>query len=83
MDSPLAESTTTTLTPIADTFVVEYNKARNFGTRTAFSVDASAIKRTFLKFTVAGLTEPVTSAKLRLHVDDSPGAGSDNGGTFS
>ena len=45
-------------------------------------VDASAIKRTFLKFTVSGLTEPVTSAKLRMHATTSAARGSNSGGTW-
>ena len=36
----------------------------------------------FLKFTVSGLTEPVTAATLRIHTDDVSGAESSNGGTF-
>ena len=78
-----AAVTTTTFTPVADTFVAEYNKGGNFGARTTFAVDASAIQRAFVKFSVAGLTEPVASAKLRLHVADVAGSASDIGGSWS
>jgi acid phosphatase type 7 len=78
-----AAVTTTTFTPVADTFVAEYNQGGNFGARTTFAVDASAIQRAFVKFSVAGLTEPVASAKLRLHVADVAGSASDIGGSWS
>jgi hypothetical protein len=81
--SASADAVTTTYVPIADTFVADYSPNVNFGTRTALSVDASAVKRSFIAFTVADITEPVTSAKLRLHVDDVAGAGSDVGGTWT
>lgn len=81
--STAADPVTTTFAPIADTFVADYSPNVNFGTRTALSVDASAVKRTFLAFTVTGLTEPVARAMLRLHVDDISGAGSDVGGTWT
>lgn len=81
--STAANPVTTTFAPIADTFVADYSPKVNFGTRTALSVDASAVKRTFLAFTVTGLTEPVARAMLRLHVDDISGAGSDVGGTWT
>lgn len=81
--SASADVVTTTFPPIADTFVADYSAKVNFGTRTALSVDASAVKRTFVAFTVADITEPVTRATLRLHVDDVAGGGSDSGGTWT
>jgi 3',5'-cyclic AMP phosphodiesterase CpdA len=78
-----AAVTTTTFKPVADTFVAEYNAGGNFGARTTFAVDAAAIQRAFVKFSVAGLTEPVASAKLRLHVADVTGSASDVGGRWS
>jgi len=82
-EAPSAHAATTTLTPTADTFVADYGPGTNFGTRTALSVDASAVKRTFIAFTVADVTEPISSVKLRLHVDDLAGADSDVGGTWA
>ncbi|MDZ5623345.1 DNRLRE domain-containing protein [Nocardioides sp. HM23] len=75
--------TTTTSTAIADTYVAEFNKGANFGARDMLAVDASAVQRTFIKFTLSGITEPITSAKLRLHVNDISGAGSNSGGTWA
>jgi len=80
--APSAHAATTTLTPSADTYVANNATGTNFGTSGQLGVDASEIKRTFLKFTVSGLTEPITSIKLRLHVDDVAGAESNNGGTW-
>jgi acid phosphatase type 7 len=54
----------------------------NFGASTQLKVDSSPVLRTFLKFAVSGLTEPVTSATLRIHTADTNKASSSAGGTF-
>jgi hypothetical protein len=66
----------------ADTYVQDTAPTTNFGTATQLKVDSSPVLRTFLKFTVSGLTEPVTSAKLRIHTADTNKASSNVGGTF-
>ncbi|MET9400716.1 DNRLRE domain-containing protein [Kitasatospora sp. NPDC002965] len=73
---------TTTFTPVADTYAYSSNPSTNYGTSGQLGVDNSPAKRTFLKFTVSGLTAPVTGAKLRIHTDDVSGAESGSGGTF-
>lgn len=78
-----ADPVTTVFAPVADTYVVDYSPKVNFGARPALSLDASAVKRTFLKFTITGLAEPVARATLRLHVDDVSGSASDDGGTWA
>lgn len=78
---PVASAATTTLTPVADTYVQSSAASTNYGTSTQFVVDNSPVRRSFLKFTVGGLTEPVTSAKLRIRTV-SGNSGSNNGGTF-
>ncbi|MFE0020296.1 DNRLRE domain-containing protein [Amycolatopsis sp. NPDC059021] len=80
--APAAAAATTTFTPVADTYVDSSSPGTNFGTSGQLGVDNSPVKRTFLKFTVGTLTEPVTTAKLRVHTDDTAGAKSNNGGTF-
>jgi hypothetical protein len=80
--APSASAATTTFTPTADTYVNSASAGTNYGSNTQLGVDASETKRMFLKFDVAGLTEAVTSAKLRLHVDDVAGAESNSGGTY-
>lgn len=79
---PSASAATTTFTPVADTYVASDAPTTNFGTRGQHWVDRSPTRRAFLKFDVSGLTEPVTSAKLRLHVDNTSSAQSNRGGTY-
>jgi hypothetical protein len=76
-------ATTTTLTPVADTRVQNDEPTTNFGTSDELGVDASEAVRSFLKFTVSGLTEPISTATLRLHVTDRPGAASNDGGIWT
>ena len=78
---PSAAAATTTFTPIADTYVDSGSAGTNFGTAVEVVVDNSPVRRTFVKFSVSGLTEPVTSATLRIHVRDVKGAGSSSGGS--
>jgi acid phosphatase type 7 len=80
--APVASAATATFTPAADTYVADNSAGTNFGASGQLGVDASEVKRMFLRFTVSGLTEPVTGAALRIHVDDVSGAESGNGGTF-
>src|SRR5436190_14432700 len=72
----------TTFTPVADARVQDNTPTRNFGTNVQLGIDASAIRRTFIRFTVSGIVDPVTSVKLRLHVADAAGTGSDSGGSW-
>jgi len=79
--SAAATTITTTLTPVADTYVQDSTPSTNYGTSTQLGVDNSPVRRSFLRFTVSGLTEPVTSAKLRIRTISGNGR-SRNGGTF-
>ena len=79
--SPSASAATLTFTAVADTYVDNTAPSKNFGTTTQILVDNSPVRRTFVKFTVSGVSGTVTSAKLRLHVRDVTDAGSNNGGT--
>jgi hypothetical protein len=82
LGAPPALAATTTFTPVADAYVDNGSPTTNFGTASQIIVDNSPLRRTLLKFTVAGLTEPVASARLRVHVDDISDGGSSKGGTF-
>ncbi|WP_229702798.1 CBM96 family carbohydrate-binding protein [Streptomyces albiflavescens] len=79
--APVATAATTTFTPVADTYVQSNTASTNYGTSTQFVVDNSPVRQSFLKFTVSGVTDPVTSAKLRIRAITNNN-GSSNGGTF-
>jgi hypothetical protein len=63
----ITSSITTTFTPSADAFVQDSAPDTNFGSLTQIRVDNSPIIRSYLRFDVKGLTEPVTKAVLRLY----------------
>ncbi|MEU2610218.1 DNRLRE domain-containing protein [Micromonospora sp. NPDC007271] len=77
-----AAAATATFAPVADAYVDSSAASTNYGTSSQLGVDNSPVKRMFLRFSVSGLTEPVTSARLRIHTDDVVGAESPSGGTF-
>lgn len=76
----IAVAATNTFTAVADTYVQDTTATTNYGTSTQFVVDNSPVRKTFLKFSVSGLTSAVTSAKLRIHVNGT--GGSPSGGTW-
>jgi hypothetical protein len=63
-----ASAATATFTPTADTIVNEASPTANTGTSTALRVDGGTDPdvQTYLRFSVAGLSGAVQSAKLRL-----------------
>ncbi|SBW24117.1 Alkaline phosphatase [Candidatus Protofrankia californiensis] len=81
MALPSSAASTVTFTPTADTYVQDSTPSTNYGTSTQVVVDNSPVRRTFIRFSVSNLTEPVTSAKLRIHTI-SGNSGSNNGGTW-
>ncbi|RLP92574.1 DNRLRE domain-containing protein [Micromonospora sp. CV4] len=76
-----ASAATVTFTPVADTYVQSDTASTNYGTSTQIVVDNSPVRRSFLRFTVSGVSGTVTTAKLRLRTI-SGNSGSDSGGTF-
>ena len=76
-----APPTTTTFVAEADTYVEAETATTNYGTAVQVVVDRSPERRTFLRFTVSGLTAPVVRAALRLHTI-SGNTGSPHGGTW-
>ena len=79
--SERASAASLTFTAVADTYVQSSTPAANYGGSGQLGVDNAPVQRTFLAFAVTGVTGAVTSAKLRLHVDNASDAGSPNGGT--
>ncbi|MEV4639741.1 DNRLRE domain-containing protein [Actinoplanes sp. NPDC049548] len=76
-----ASAAATTFTPVADTYVQSDTATTNYGTSTQVVVDNSPVRRLFLRFSVSGLSGPVTSAKLRLRTIGT-NDGSPQGGAF-
>ncbi|GAA2967165.1 hypothetical protein GCM10010483_08180 [Actinokineospora diospyrosa] len=82
LSAPTATAATSTFAPVADTYVDNGSTGTNYGTSGQLGVDGSPVKRIFLRFTVSGLSAPVTGATLRVHTDDVSGSNSPAGGTF-
>ncbi|MER7762360.1 DNRLRE domain-containing protein [Streptomyces sp. NPDC097619] len=80
--APHASAAGATFAATADTYVDAQNASANYGSAQQIGVDNSPVKQSFLKFDVSGLTQPVTKAVLRIHVDDVSGAESGSGGSF-
>ena len=55
---PATSGATTTLSPVADGYVQDNTPSTNYGTSTQFVVGNSPVRRSFLEFTVSGLTQP-------------------------
>jgi acid phosphatase type 7 len=66
-----------TFTPVADSYVDASAPTATRGTATTLRVDASPVVRTFLRFSVAGLGAPVTSATLRVYANSIQSTGWD------
>ncbi|GAA3771765.1 hypothetical protein GCM10022225_68820 [Plantactinospora mayteni] len=76
-----AGAATATFTPVADTYVQNDTPSTNYGTSAQVVVDNSPVRRTFLRFTVSGVSGQFTGAKLRLRTI-SGNSGSPSGGSF-
>lgn len=76
-----AAGATATFGPAADAYVNQDQPSTNFGTATQLIADASPVRRSLLRFMVAGTAgSRVTSARLRLYcVDGSPAGGTVHG----
>jgi hypothetical protein len=72
--------TGTPFTPAADSYVDAESPSMNFGMSPEIVAGGSPIRRALLTFDVTGLTGSVTSARLRIHVQDSDEAASSSGG---
>ena len=79
--TPQSAAATSTFSAEADTYVSEDAPSKSFGASTQLVVDGAPVRRTFVRFAVAGLSAPVVSATLRLRVADVSGSASLVGGT--
>jgi hypothetical protein len=68
---------TTTLNPVADSYVDASNPSTNYGTSTQLRIDGSPVVRSFLRFDLTGLTGTVTSATLRIYANSAQATGYD------
>jgi hypothetical protein len=75
--SPTPSPGTTTLTPVADSYVDASAPTTNHGTTTTMRVDGSPVVRSYLRFNVAGLTGAATSATLRIWANSAQSTGYD------
>jgi hypothetical protein len=55
-----------TFVPVADAYVRDSSPTSNYGNATSLRADGSPIDRSYLRFNVQGLSEPVTRATLRV-----------------
>ncbi|WFE59086.1 DNRLRE domain-containing protein [Micromonospora sp. WMMD712] len=76
-----AATTTVTFLPSQDTYVSSSSPNTNFNDTNSLMVGASPTRISYLQFTVTRLFDPVTSARLRLHVQNTANAPSPAGGT--
>jgi hypothetical protein len=63
--------------PVADSYTDASAPTANHGTATTLRVDASPVVRSFLRFTVSGVSGTVTSATLRVWANSAQSTGYD------
>jgi len=66
-----------TFTPLADAYVDSSAPTTNHGASTSLRVDGSPTVRSYLKFTLTGLSGTVTNATLRVYANSSQSVGYD------
>jgi Calcineurin-like phosphoesterase len=66
LGAPAAHAATTTLSPVADSYVRADQPTTNFGTATSLRVDGEPLSVSYLKFDVQGLTTAPTRATLKV-----------------
>lgn len=72
-----ATTTATKFTAAADAYVDKGHPGANYGGKTALRTDSSPGQRTFLRFNVSGLVDPVVRATLRLYAEAADTTGFD------
>jgi hypothetical protein len=82
-EPPFPAGQTLAFTPVADAYVDSSLPDSHFGSYTHFSVDASPVQESYLKFELAGLSGTISSAKLRLYVPSVAYWGSEGGGSVA
>ncbi|HKX13786.1 MAG TPA: DNRLRE domain-containing protein, partial [Propionibacteriaceae bacterium] len=66
LGAPVAHAATTTLSPVADSYVRADQPTVNFGTETSLRVDGDPVSVSYLRFNVEGVTGLVTKATLKV-----------------
>jgi hypothetical protein len=72
-----AGSTSATFDAVADAYVGEDFPLENHGSATELRIDASPLRRSFLRFDVSGITGSPTRATLRIFANSASSAGFD------
>jgi hypothetical protein len=72
-----ATTTATKFTAAADAYVDKSHPGANYGSNTVLRTDASPVQRSFLRFNVSGLADPIVRATLRLYAEDANATGFD------
>ncbi|MDR3575858.1 MAG: DNRLRE domain-containing protein [Anaerolineaceae bacterium] len=71
-----AATSTATFNPVADAAVYQSTPTTNFGSLTTLKVDSSPIIRSYLRFTVTGMTgKTVSSVQLKMYANTALSAG--------
>jgi acid phosphatase type 7 len=68
-----AEGLTSTFTAVADSFVRADSVSTNFGQLADLRIDGSPVQRSYLRFSVQGLTNRVSKATLKIYSTDASG----------
>ncbi len=71
--TPVASSFT--FAPVADAYTNEGSAATNYGTATTLRADATPVVRSYLRFSVQGLSGTVTRVRLRIFTNSSSSTG--------
>jgi regulation of enolase protein 1 (concanavalin A-like superfamily) len=73
--SPVPSSTLTFI-PVADSYVVQSDPTRNYGSKHSLRVDDSPLVRAYLRFDIIGIdSNPVTKVTLKIYASSSSSAG--------
>jgi hypothetical protein len=64
-----------TFAPVADAYVYQTNPTTNYGTSNLLRVDGSPIMRSYLRFTVQGVTGTITRVTLRIYANSASSTG--------
>ena len=77
VNSPTPAGSLLTFTPSGDAYVDSGSSSANYGSLTTLRVDGSPVVRSYLRFSIQGLSGAVTSATLRVYANSAVTAGYD------
>jgi len=77
VNSPTPAGSLLTFTPSADAYVDSGSSSTNYGSFTTLRVDGSPVVRSYLRFSIQGLSGAVTNATLRVYANSAVTAGYD------